>query len=362
MKNRSQSPRPAPPAWIIKIIEKRMAAAARKRALGIGTTYDPRKAIGEACLFGLAFLGAPWRAVLAVITVAFGTLRMRDQWIHPAKGTAAEAATDALVTAAGVVMSQAYFLVKSPSFAIADGMQLAHGAGIGMMVVTAVRMAFHLLTPKNDPHQLDEFRIFRAALRINVMVVVAVALVAVSNVQAVPGGHMRDFMMCTIPVISCGIMLRLGRSYDGSLIWEAAGKFSIFTDPVREEADRAAGSLPEPAPELSSSDRFTICAQAVFVISLLMPIGIAAWRWWSGEASSVDWWQLWANLIVLIVLLPVWRIITYINAAIALLLNRVRTADFAGAGFRACPSNRRSSVGAVYDRAYFVDSRKNGRS
>src|SRR5688572_27002882 len=51
---------------------------------------------GEACALYISFAGEPLIPVLIIIVVSLFPIRVRDAYIHPAKGSAHEAAADAL--------------------------------------------------------------------------------------------------------------------------------------------------------------------------------------------------------------------------------------------------------------------------
>jgi hypothetical protein len=199
---------------ITNAINKLVSNSSVTKAKGIGTTYDPRKIVGEIVLLGISFYSLPWPTLAAVMTTGFGALRLRDQWIHPAKGTLDEAATDALVMASAIMSMQAYFLVNSPAFAAVNLIGLLRGSGLAMILVTPWRLFFHALTPSNDPLQRGEFVVFSAAVRVNIMSSAAVLLIMMSNVEAVPGGHLRDQLNEFTMVLAAGFFLATLKTTD----------------------------------------------------------------------------------------------------------------------------------------------------
>ncbi len=104
MKRQPEVDRPAPPEWIVKLVFL-LLSRQQKRQKTFAAAFDLTKAAGEVCLLIIAFLGTPLRAMVAILTVGFATLRARDLRIHPAEGTPAEAATDMCALAAMLVMS-----------------------------------------------------------------------------------------------------------------------------------------------------------------------------------------------------------------------------------------------------------------
>jgi hypothetical protein len=312
------------PAWIVKLVKYLLRLQTRKPVLGIGTTFDIRKAVAEIVVIAVVFyslVGAPWMTVAAIVTVGFITLRIRDLLIHPAQGTVDETATDALVMAAAVAMSQAYFTVKLPAAAMLPTIALLQGIGLSMLGVAGVRQFCHGLTPNNDPQQRPEFRVFSAALRINMMFGLAYSLPFMSNVEAVRGGDIRDFVLPAVALISFRITHRLQQETDRSAIFENLAEYTLFIDPAKLEAAAKADSLPKPPNGLPKTWPVA-CFNAVFVASTLSLLGIASWRWVVGDGASVHWGQLAANFIGLAIMMPAWKIITHLNKAVADLLKQ----------------------------------------
>jgi hypothetical protein len=68
-------------AWIAKNVQQQRPNPNIQSVLGIGTTFDQRKAIGEACLAYIAFYGSSWQSLVAVMTVTFATLRKAEQLV-----------------------------------------------------------------------------------------------------------------------------------------------------------------------------------------------------------------------------------------------------------------------------------------
>jgi hypothetical protein len=250
--------------------------------------------------------------MVAILTVGFATLRARDLRIHPAEGTPAEAATDMCALAAMLFISQVYFSVYSPTFATEHASDVFHGIALAMPLIFTWRLFFHLYTPKNDPRNRPAYRVFRAMFRVTAMWFVVVWFLAASNADAVPGGHVRDFLLAWVPLVAAGIARRLITG-ERLVMWETAGTFTLFTDPEVQEIHARSVLLPgsEPkAPRRGAAMFF----QMVAIISLLVPIGVALWRLGFGDPSNVKWMRLAANAITLAVILPAWRLLRYFNA------------------------------------------------
>ena len=311
MKNQIEVRRPTPPEWIVKLVF-RMLSRQHKRKKTYAAAFDLMKAAGELCLLVIAFLGTPLRAMAAIVTVGFGILRARDMRIHPAEGTPAEAATDALALAASLVMSQVYFAVRSPAFATEHLSDLLHGIGLATPLIFIWRLFFHLCTTKNDPRNRPAYRVFRTMFRVTAVWIVTIWFLAVSNAQAVPGGHLRDFVLLSGPLIAAGISRRLITG-ERLAIWETPGTFSLFTDPEVQEIQARSVLLPGSEPETPRTAG-AIFFQIVTVISLTAPVGIALCRFGFGDPSNIKWAGLTANAIALALILPALEVIRYFNA------------------------------------------------
>jgi len=228
-------PRRSTQKWVTKMVQELGPSRKRKQILGIGTTYDPRKAIGEVCLLLFSLVGTPWRALLAMITVAFGVLRVRDWQIHPAKATAAEAATDGLAMGACMLLSQIYFHVQSPSFAATNFTEVRHGVGLSMVAITTWRLIFHLATSKNDAQAEPEYRVFSAAVRVIALIWTAVQFTIATSLQAVPdAGHARDLLLGYTTMGSLIVLYRLRKKSGGSFFWDVPREKPLSSDPVVE--------------------------------------------------------------------------------------------------------------------------------
>jgi len=306
-------------ALVERAIEKLSTDAKRKPGWGFGTTYDPRKAIGEAVALGCCFLGTEWRAVLAIVAVAFIALRMRDWFIHPAKATVSEAATDTLVMAVAIIFSQLYFVAVQSPFAVNRPQELSHGVGWGMLWIFTGRLWFHLQTPHNDFQQEPEMRVFRAAARINIMFGLAVCFIVGSSLQAVPGSGLRDRILSLALVIPASIIRRL---LTDSYFLPDPVLLSI-KDPVTVEMENRVASLPRLLPgKQPYSMRTVFLFVLIFLGSIFSSTGIALWRLWNGQGASVNWVHLITNLIGLAILAPLWWMIMEFNAGTAQMIQQ----------------------------------------
>jgi hypothetical protein len=313
MKNQIEAKRSAPPEWIVKLVFL-MLLRQHRRKKTFAAAFDLMKAGGELCLLVVGFLGTPLRAMVAIVTVGFGVLRVRDMRIHPAEGTPGEAATDVLALAAILVLSQAYLAFNSPALATEHLSDLLHGVAIATPLIFIWRLFFHLCTTKSDPRNRPTYRVFRTMFRVTAMWIVTVWFLAASNAQAVPGGHLRDFLLVAGPPIAASIARRLTTG-ERLALWETPGTFTLFTDPEVQEIQARSVLLPgsEPDKPLTAG---AIFFQIVTVVSLMTPIGIALWRFGFGDPSNIKWAELTANAIAFALLLPALKVLRYFNAIV----------------------------------------------
>jgi hypothetical protein len=118
------------------------------------------------------------------------------------------------------------------------------------------------------------YRVFRTMF--TAMWVVTIWFLGGSNAKAVPGGHVRDFLLIVAPLIAAGISRRLitGEHFG---MWETPGTFTLFTDPEVQEIQPRSVLLPGSEPDTPPTGG-ALFFQIMTVVSLLVPIGIALWR------------------------------------------------------------------------------------
>lgn len=322
MESRSQYARPAPPAWILTVVEKLLVLFKDHPVKGIWSIIDMYKIIPTIILIGVSFSGTAWRPVLAIVVAAVGALIVRDIQMHNVDTDEPEAmaATDGLVMAAAIIASQIWFHFANPAFSTPYLSQVTDGTALSMYLVAAWRLIVNLLTPKKDPRKHLEYRVFKAALRFNVCLFFGAWLIAGSNLQSVPGSHLRDLLLGPLPVLfmvlSCRYQLKTGRIFmnetDGTL------KLAIVDKPD-DTGDRG-DVLPQP---LYTKDAFWVAFYRIlFVADVMLADGIAIWRLLFGDPSNVRWGQLLANLFAFAILIPFWHVVSWFNLAVAVLMRR----------------------------------------
>jgi hypothetical protein len=329
MANGSQAV-PAAPAWIVNVVDILLSLFKQQKANGIWAFIHWRKMIAEACLIFLCFWGTAWRPMLAILVAALGALKARDIQLQggprndPEKASM-EAATDGLVMAAAMIGSQLYFVGTNRAFATFDSDELAHGVSLSLFVIFTARLLMHLCW-QNDLSKLAEHKVFRAALRVNVLCMGAAALISVANERAVPAGPVWTFLVHALTmlsmVLSCRYQLKSGRLFFNG----TEGTLTLMTASRNDDSDTRAESLPQPISmnslRTSSDARKVAFFRLLFVACVMSTTGIAVWRRFFGDPSKIHWAQLLANAIAFTILIILWHIITYFNAATADLMRR----------------------------------------
>jgi hypothetical protein len=271
-------------------------------AEGIVKAFDFQKVFGEAfALFFIAFAGAPLQPKIAVTVMALIVLRVRDAYGYYLLGSAGDAATDSLVMAAIVALSQVYLLRAYPP-AVMPALPMVQGIALGMLLVAFWRLYCQLQTPFHNPQKRPEFRIFSSTLRITFMFFVACAASLMAGTKAVPDtGHVRDGLLGVLVPGTIFVMMVLKKNVIGSLLWGKVTQGTIFTDPDQEES------------ELKRSALVAMRFRALAFTLLAAPVGIAVWRWGTGSPDPVLWPLVAMNFVSCIALLFLWTKIRQLN-------------------------------------------------
>ena len=216
-----------PPRWVVRIVEALIPSAHRDeiaedlRELCPGTLgyvsfaartivgslrgrmsdcFDVRLIAGEVSLLYVAFAGAPLVPLVIVMTTTLTGLLARDAYIHPARGTAREAVSDAMAGATFLVIAQTLIGVAAPSM-VMEGWVMMRGTLIGMAMVSGWRMAFRM-KPSGDPRRRRLADAYDATWRLNVLWMIGGVTLIYSNLAAVPAGRVgRDFLLTVLPML-----------------------------------------------------------------------------------------------------------------------------------------------------------------
>ena len=331
-----------PPGWVVRIVEALIPAEHRDeiaedlQELCPGTLqyvsfaartivgslrgrmfdcFDVRLIAGEVSLLYVACAGAPLVPLAIVMTTTLTGLLARDAYIHPARGTAREAVSDAMAGATFLVIAQTFLGVAAPSM-VMEGWVMMRGTLIGMAMVSGWRMAFRM-EPAGDPRRRRLADAYDATWRLNVLWMIAGVALLWSNLEAVPAGRGgRDFLLTFLPMVGFALAygfgskaeIPLGKGLRPALVGIAGTSYKDDLTVKRAQlfgwGQRGVGRMSWPAALENLS--FALVGT---------PFLIAFWRWMSSDslAGRVDWVQVWINLMAFVLLLVLWRTIRGIN-------------------------------------------------
>jgi hypothetical protein len=172
------------------------------------------------------------------------------------------------------------------------------------------------MTPSNDPQRRPESKAYRETLRINALFFIAWITVAYTSVKAVPGGDVQDFFLTALAPVAAGVAYKIIKG-GGSIFWESPAQQSLFKDPDELTRERQLDSLPAPKPPRNQTTARNFKLGAFAILSI--PVGIAFWRWHTGE-GVVNWAQILPNIPAIIALAALWSVIERKNRQTAALL------------------------------------------
>ncbi len=365
----TQTRKVKPPAWLVRLVEALIPSAhrdliagdLREQSLGgwqylwfaastiVGSLrgrmrdcFDVRLIAGEVSLLYVAFAGAPLLPLAIVLVTTLTALLARDAYIHPARGTAREAVSDAIAGATFLVLAQTFIGIAAPAM-VMEGWVMARGTLIGMAMVSGWRMAFRL-KPPNDAKRVRLDDQYEDTWRLNLLWMIGGMTLIWSNLEAVPaGGGGRDFLLTLLPLTAFSLAygfrsradIPLGKGLRPALLGLAG---IPYKDELTVKRARLFGWERRGAGRLSWTAAFVDLSFALVAVPFL----IAIWRWVSRDALApgVDWSQVWINLAAFVLLLVLWRAIRDINlktahgidAAINAEIDAVNAGDAAGRG------------------------------
>ncbi len=338
----TQTRKVGPPEWLVRLVEVLIPSAhrdliagdLREQSLGgwqylwfaastiagslrgrMLDCFDVRLIAGEVALLYVAFAGAPLLPVAIVLLTTLTALLARDAYIHPARGTAREAVSDAVAGATFLVLAQTFMAIIAPTM-VMEGPVMLRGTLIGMAMVSGWRMAFRL-KPPNDARRVRLDERYEATWRLNLLWMMAGMTLIWSNLEAVPaGGGGRDFFLTLLPLTAFSFAyafrargdIPLGKGHRPALL---SLDPDSYKDALTVRRARLFGWDGREAGRVSWAAAFVDLSFA----SVAVPFLIALWRWVSRDplASGVDWVQVWINLAAFVLLLVLWRAIREIN-------------------------------------------------
>lgn len=299
-----------------------LAWLARRKTEWHGGIMDPYKYGCMILVIYCAFWGNPLRAHVATLTVATAILMARDLWLFFLKkgsGDGIDTTTDVLMMAAGLYFSQVYFGLRDSEWATLQFSDLMKGAGVSVIGIWVIRIAFHANTAQNDPGKEPESRLVRSAWRINLMQVLAIMMIAGSNTKAVPIGHLFSFLLAATTIVSFRLIYRLETGVRWTFLetWLGSGilaQAGIYKKGKAAQVSAAALPLPPSRDRRKSNDATS--AKIVFTMCMLAPFALAAWYLAFGDPSQIRWRTLASNLIAMALMIPLWRVTKHLNKAV----------------------------------------------
>jgi hypothetical protein len=253
------------------------------------------------------FLETPTAALVALLAVAAIALRLRDAWIHPAKGTPDEAVMDVIVTASAVLVSQAVFMFAVPSLRMPPPI-LIPGLTAGVILAAVCRMFVHLNRLPDVLRRRDAVRSYTHVALITVLWIVAgVAVVALGLVAVPETIHGRDLLLTfwagsALPIAH---RLRLEGIHPSGLRHMAE---KILVDPLKQELELKINRTWRPA-----KDRLSLWIEASFFVMMAVPLALAVWDSYTGAAVIIDSRQLTVNSAAMVTLSMLWFEIKKMN-------------------------------------------------
>lgn len=280
----------------------------------IRRAFDIRLLAGEAGVLYISFAVAPVLPSLILIAVALGALLLRDGYIHPAKGSPDEAATDAIVAATFIVAAQVLLGLAAPALALPAGV-IVRGTAIGMLAVSTWRMIFRMKSPSMEPPG-PAVQSYQSAQRMNALWIAATIALIFMNTGASPAQPpVMDFLLGAIPVVVLGIAHRLRLNRLGEVAQKSA-PLSLSGDAHKHVLSvKKRRLLCETDQRTLSKFPWSQILENLFFVLLALPLAVTLWIWFSGQpqAASIDWTQTGANLGAFVTLLALWVYIKKLN-------------------------------------------------
>ena len=281
----------------------------------IRDSYDSRRVLGEVCVIYIAFSGAPLLPLLIVVITALAAAFARDAYIHPARGTASEAATDGIVGATFLVVSQALLALIAPSMVL-DAALMLRGTLVGMAMMSGWRLVSRA-DPPRDPQRQELADRYDEIWRLNTLWMIGGLTLIASNLDAVPAVWTgRDFFLTFLPLtgftLAYGLRALREIPLGKRLPSESLG---LAGNPYRDQLDvkrawltgwRQNSAQHRGVPKRLADFSFAVAA---------LPFAIALWRWLTDDpaAALVDWGQVGTNLGAFVAMLLLWRVIRALN-------------------------------------------------
>jgi hypothetical protein len=263
-------------------------------------SFSSTRLAGDVCCLLIAFAAAPPASMAAILAVAIAALLCRDAYSHPVEPSGAEAATDGIVVATLIILSQA--LLRGSAFATSPR-KLAVGILIEVGLLSGWRFCFRNKTPRRrlpDP--------YRAAWRLNMLWAGAGygLIIANSKILIPPHGDL-DTFFAAAPIVLATFAIRLSPNWKPR---DPNQPTRLFGDNEREDLAGKLARLP-----VWSKAFWSRLFEFLCFLSLAFPagwgiVGVALRVY---RPVDIDWLQLVANTAALIALWRIWIEMRKIN-------------------------------------------------
>ena len=275
-------------------------------------SFDVWLVTGEASLFWIAIAGSPFLPSMLLLMLVLAALRVRDAYIYSAEGSPGAMAPEAGGIAIFVFLAETALGWIAPSLVL-PAERMIQGAVIGAVSLPAWRMIFRKGEPLDKrPRELQESLV--AAWHMNLLWAAAGVVLSLTNAAAVPEIiHGRDFLLGGLPVVLLCAAYRLQKDHFTGM--HPRAPLSLFRDARQDELLHQSAMLWFPDRRKSSKLPAYVYAEVLYFVVLVLPAGLAAWRWISGDSSAaqVDWRQLAINVGAMAALAALWIRIKRLN-------------------------------------------------
>ncbi len=273
---------------------------------------DVRGLLGEVCTFALmagqasvlyiAFAEASFVNLVMVQSFTLGLLALRDVYKDPKNKSENETVIDGLAAAAFMAVSHILVYLTIPSEVLPNDLILS-ATLLGTPMLAMWRMVCRMGPRPENPRRRIR-RAYRETYRISFCWALACLFLNVTNMRAIPQvTDGRDFVLGGLPIVLLVLMWRLRKR---KLTRQDRDELNRQYRHMTFERELAVRLLRLCVVDESEKGKFPwyLAAEMTFFATLAMPLGSAAWRWLSNDASfiTVDYWQVGTNFSALVAL------------------------------------------------------------
>jgi hypothetical protein len=255
---------------------------------------------------------APLLPLAMLLLLLLPLLRLRDAYAYPADGSEAEMVKDLTCILILIAAIEAGLRLWAFRFALP-------GHSLPLTVAGAVAMAFFRMVYRRedppDPVWRDLREMHIATWHMNLLLAAASVPLSLSNIQAIPGTHLRDKLLAIVPSAMMAIAWTQKKKH-----WTGVTNRkpqTLFSDPGLNDLKHQRAILP--VWDRGSESRTDLVPEVLYFVTLGFPLEQAAWWWASGSASAatVDWPVAILNFGALLALAVMWIVVKGVNRRFA---------------------------------------------